>query len=267
MSTVVRQRAYGHGVKCDHDESAYTRPAEEPPGTLGEVFIIASHRRGTALGASPRRYARRRAATKRSTVYIGAGGHVILAFWHAQQLMIPSGYRGAGAHVLISQHGDGEIIARIIARFGHQAIRGSNTRGGAGALRALIKLGHASKDLVVTPAAQRTTTGGQARCHPTGQSHRTSNCSLSLCLLNKTTVRKLGSLHGSLSLFSRFVSLWQGDVCLAGRRRSRARSTPSVARNRTQPAHGRGRASGDTYNRQLHDLMFAAHGGPAHSSP
>jgi len=121
--------------------------------------------------------------------------------------MIPSGYRGAGAHVLISQHGDGEIIARIIARFGHQAIRGSNTRGGAGALRALIKLGRASKDLVVTPAAQRTTTGGQARCHPTGQSHRTSNCSLSLCLLNKTTVRKLGSLHGSLSLFSRFVSL------------------------------------------------------------
>jgi lysophospholipid acyltransferase (LPLAT)-like uncharacterized protein len=72
--------------------------------------------------------------------------------------MIPSGYRGTGAHVLISQHGDGEIIARIIARFGHQAIRGSNTRGGAGALRALIKLGRASKDLVVTPAAQRTPT-------------------------------------------------------------------------------------------------------------
>src|SRR5215831_4117259 len=79
------------------------------------------------------------------------GGHVILAFWHAQQLMIPSGYRGTRAHVLISQHGDGEIIARIIARFGHQAVRGSSTRGGAGALRALIKLGRAGKDLVVTP--------------------------------------------------------------------------------------------------------------------
>ena len=44
------------------------------------------------------------------------GGHAITAFWHAQQLMIPFGYRGPGAHVLISQHGDGEIIARIIAR-------------------------------------------------------------------------------------------------------------------------------------------------------
>ena len=79
------------------------------------------------------------------------GKRVILAFWHAQQLMIPLGYRGQGSHVLISQHGDGEIIARIIARFGHEAVRGSSTRGGAGALRALIKLGRAGKDLVVTP--------------------------------------------------------------------------------------------------------------------
>jgi lysophospholipid acyltransferase (LPLAT)-like uncharacterized protein len=84
-----------------------------------------------------------------------SGGHIILAFWHAQQLMIPVGYRGAGAHVLISQHGDGEIIARIIGRFGHQAVRGSSTRGGAGALRALIKLGRSGKDLVVTPDGPR----------------------------------------------------------------------------------------------------------------
>jgi lysophospholipid acyltransferase (LPLAT)-like uncharacterized protein len=79
------------------------------------------------------------------------GHHIILAFWHAQQLMIPMGYRGTGSHVLISQHGDGEIIARIIARFGHDAVRGSSTRGGAGALRALIKLGRSGRDVVVTP--------------------------------------------------------------------------------------------------------------------
>lgn len=79
------------------------------------------------------------------------GRHIILAFWHAQQLMIPIGYRGTGSHVLISRHGDGEIIARIIARFGHEAVRGSSTRGGAGALRALIKLGRSGRDVVVTP--------------------------------------------------------------------------------------------------------------------
>jgi lysophospholipid acyltransferase (LPLAT)-like uncharacterized protein len=79
------------------------------------------------------------------------GRPIILAFWHAQQLMIPFGYRGPGSHVLISQHGDGEIIARIIARFGHAAVRGSSTRGGSGALRAMIRLGRAGQDLVVTP--------------------------------------------------------------------------------------------------------------------
>lgn len=79
------------------------------------------------------------------------GRNVIIAFWHAQQLMIPFGYRGPGAHVLISRHGDGEIIARIIARFGHESVRGSSTRGGAGALRALIKLGRSGRDMVVTP--------------------------------------------------------------------------------------------------------------------
>ena len=79
------------------------------------------------------------------------GRSIILAFWHAQQLMIPFGYRGPGSHVLISQHGDGEIIARIIARFGHQAVRGSSTRGGAEALRALIRLGRSGRDVVVTP--------------------------------------------------------------------------------------------------------------------
>ena len=81
----------------------------------------------------------------------GEGRPIILAFWHSQQLMIPIGFRGTGAHVLISRHGDGEIIARIIARFGHEAVRGSSTRGGAGALRALIKLGRSGRHVVVTP--------------------------------------------------------------------------------------------------------------------
>jgi lysophospholipid acyltransferase (LPLAT)-like uncharacterized protein len=79
------------------------------------------------------------------------GRHIILAFWHAQQLMVPIGYRGAEANVLISQHQDGEIIARIISRFGHRAVRGSSTRGGALALREMIRLGRSGADLVVTP--------------------------------------------------------------------------------------------------------------------
>lgn len=79
------------------------------------------------------------------------GHHAIVTFWHGQQLMMLFGYRGTGTHALISQHGDGEIIARIVARFGHRAVRGSSTRGGAGALRALIKLGRSGHDVAVTP--------------------------------------------------------------------------------------------------------------------
>ena len=84
-----------------------------------------------------------------------AGQRVIIAFWHARQLMMPLTYRGTLAHILISQHQDGEIIARIVERFGFKAVRGSSTRGGVEALRELIRLGRAGVDLVVTPDGPR----------------------------------------------------------------------------------------------------------------
>ena len=79
------------------------------------------------------------------------GKRVILAFWHAQQLMMPLAFPGLEAHVLISQHRDGELIRRIVARFGLDAVRGSSTRGGAEAFRKLIRLGRSGFNLVLTP--------------------------------------------------------------------------------------------------------------------
>jgi len=79
------------------------------------------------------------------------GHHLIIAFWHGRQLMMPLTYRGTGAHILISQHRDGELIHRIVSRFGFRSVRGSTTRGGASALRNLIRLGRNGADLVVTP--------------------------------------------------------------------------------------------------------------------
>ena len=79
------------------------------------------------------------------------GRGIVLAFWHGRQLMIPMGYRGRSATALISRHQDGELIHRVISRFGHRSVRGSTTRGGAVALRRLIKLGRAGADLAVTP--------------------------------------------------------------------------------------------------------------------
>ncbi len=79
------------------------------------------------------------------------GQHLIIAFWHGRQLMMPLAYRGSEAHVLISQHRDGELIHRIVSRFGFRSVRGSTTRGGASALRDLIGLGRSGVDLVITP--------------------------------------------------------------------------------------------------------------------
>lgn len=79
------------------------------------------------------------------------GYHLIIVFWHGQQLMMPLAYRGKLAYILISQHRDGELIYRIVRRFGFRSVRGSTTRGGSLALRQLIRYGRQGADLVVTP--------------------------------------------------------------------------------------------------------------------
>lgn len=80
---------------------------------------------------------------------------IIIAFWHGRQLMMPLAYRGRQASILISQHRDGEIIARIMHHFAFKAVRGSSTRGGMSALRQLLKAGRNGEDLVVTPDGPR----------------------------------------------------------------------------------------------------------------
>ncbi len=83
------------------------------------------------------------------------GRNAVFVFWHAQQLMMPLVYPGREAYVLISRHRDGELIHRIMARFGLRTVRGSTARGGAMALRRLIQLGQNGADLVVTPDGPR----------------------------------------------------------------------------------------------------------------
>lgn len=60
---------------------------------------------------------------------------VIFAFWHGDLLMQPYLYyqfrKIPKANVLISDHFDGQIIARIMRYFKLGTIHGSTTRGGA----------------------------------------------------------------------------------------------------------------------------------------
>lgn len=80
-----------------------------------------------------------------------AGEHVIFAFWHDQLLLMVKGYRGPGAKMLISASKDGELIARTMHCFGLGTIRGSSSRRGREAFRAMVELGRQPCDLGITP--------------------------------------------------------------------------------------------------------------------
>lgn len=75
---------------------------------------------------------------------------MILAFWHGRLLMIPLCYHGKGIKVLISQHKDGELIARVMKWFGFDTVRGSSTRGGTAAMKAMIRSVRET-DIAITP--------------------------------------------------------------------------------------------------------------------
>jgi lysophospholipid acyltransferase (LPLAT)-like uncharacterized protein len=65
---------------------------------------------------------------------------IILAFWHSRILLISYLYKGQEGAILVSSSKDGEIMAQILRRQGHQTIRGSTSRHGARALARLIRV-------------------------------------------------------------------------------------------------------------------------------
>jgi lysophospholipid acyltransferase (LPLAT)-like uncharacterized protein len=80
----------------------------------------------------------------------------ILAFWHGRLLMMPYVWQqGRAMNMLISQHRDGELIARTISHFDLGAVRGSPKSGGAAALRTMIRSLKAGEWVGVTPDGPR----------------------------------------------------------------------------------------------------------------
>ncbi len=83
------------------------------------------------------------------------GSPVIFVFWHGQLLPLVHYHRHEGIVVLVSEHGDGEYITRIIERSGFGTVRGSSTRGGTHGLRGLIRAAREGRDLAITPDGPR----------------------------------------------------------------------------------------------------------------
>lgn len=84
-----------------------------------------------------------------------AGRAVVLVLWHGEMLPLLFQHRNRGIAVLVSEHGDGEIIARILADFGFRLVRGSSSKGAARALVAVDRELRAGVDVGITPDGPR----------------------------------------------------------------------------------------------------------------
>ena len=80
---------------------------------------------------------------------------VIFALWHGELLPLLWQHRGEGIAVVISEHRDGEIIARIAESLGYATVRGSSSRGGSRALIGLMREIDAGRDGAITPDGPR----------------------------------------------------------------------------------------------------------------
>ncbi len=68
------------------------------------------------------------------------GKPVIMAFWHGRLLMMSAFWpKDKPFNMLISHHRDGELISRTTAHFGINSVRGSTKKGGAQAIRTLVR--------------------------------------------------------------------------------------------------------------------------------
>jgi lysophospholipid acyltransferase (LPLAT)-like uncharacterized protein len=89
-------------------------------------------------------------------------GDQLFAFLHGDMLIPAYLFRRVPAAIMISQHGDGELIAQVEQRLGrHVPVRGSTTRGGA---RAFLEIVQQQGDIAwaITPDGPR---GPRGRVH------------------------------------------------------------------------------------------------------
>lgn len=87
-------------------------------------------------------------------VFAGGGG-VLLAIWHGRMLCGMADHAQRGYAVLISHSRDGDIISRMVERFGYRLVRGSPGRGALGAVRQMVGELERGAVIVITPDGPR----------------------------------------------------------------------------------------------------------------
>ncbi|MFK5882547.1 MAG: lysophospholipid acyltransferase family protein [Sulfurospirillum sp.] len=79
----------------------------------------------------------------------------VIAFWHGELLSVLKGYLffvgNPNIDSIVSEHSDGEIIAKTVSLFGGGTIRGSSTRGGIKVLKQSFKALQKGRNIAITP--------------------------------------------------------------------------------------------------------------------
>jgi lysophospholipid acyltransferase (LPLAT)-like uncharacterized protein len=79
----------------------------------------------------------------------------VFCLWHCELLCHMWNLRDLGIVALISEHGDGEIAARVVESMGYRTIRGSTRRGASRALLSLAREVEGGARVAVTPDGPR----------------------------------------------------------------------------------------------------------------
>ena len=125
-------------------------------GTRGELRFRAVGVLGKALLRGLMRTTRVSAEGEESFLRFRREGRpVIFVCWHGQLLPLVHQHRNQGVVVLVSEHADGEFVARVLERHGFGTARGSSTRGGSRGLGPLIRPARAGRDLALPPDGPR----------------------------------------------------------------------------------------------------------------
>lgn len=91
-----------------------------------------------------------------------AGKPFIFTLWHGHLLPLTWRRRGEGITVMISEHSDGEIIARLVQRWGYRTVRGSSSRGAGRALLSMVRELRSGREFAITPDGPRGPAGEPA---------------------------------------------------------------------------------------------------------
>jgi lysophospholipid acyltransferase (LPLAT)-like uncharacterized protein len=80
---------------------------------------------------------------------------VIYAMWHGRMWLLAARFPRRGVGVLVSLSEDGEVIARVLSRLRLVPVRGSSSRGGDEALKALEAWVSEGRSAAITPDGPR----------------------------------------------------------------------------------------------------------------